>query len=301
MAQRWGEGEAACSSRPRSSGALLRAAKLRVENLAQSLRLRTTYTWQEVKRCPLCAGTVLLPSASYRQGLLGLRFQACQECGLVVQSPRLTSGSLARYYRREYRASLKRGVDAAHCEPLFQRGIRRGTYIAGFLEEHGVTLSGKQVYEVGCAYGGILAYFQSRGCRVRGCDVSAVAVAYGRSRGLDLAVGSVELLQGSRQQVDLLILSHVLEHIEEPHAFLETVRHALASAGVLYVEVPGLAAAKDRRRQFLQLGHLMHFRLDNLRRLLESAGFSFVAGNEVVQALFRVGRSSAGKPEDAVG
>lgn len=285
MAQRWGEGVAACSSRLRSGGALLRAAKLRVENLAQSLRLRATYTWQEVRRCPLCAATALVPSASYGQGLLGLRFRTCPGCGLVVQSPRLTSGSLARYYRQEYRAGLKRGLDAAHCETLFQRGIRRGTYIAGFLEEHGVTLSGKQVYEVGCGYGGILAYFQRRGCKVQGCDVSAVAVAYGRSKGLDLAVGSVELL-GRRQQVDLIILSHVLEHIEEPHAFLATVRHALAPAGDLYVEVPGLAAPKDERRQFLQIGHLMHFRLDSLRRLLESAGFSFVAGNEVMQALF---------------
>jgi hypothetical protein len=69
---------------------------------------------------------------------------------------------------------------------------------------------------------------------------------------------------------DLVILSHVLEHVAAPRAFLGLVRGKLAPLGALFIEVPN----QDYLHK-LSLGtHLLFFSPTSLGFLLESAGFT---------------------------
>ena len=106
--------------------------------------------------------------------------------------------------------------------------------------------------------------------------------------GLDLRPGDVEVLADYAGKADIVILSHVLEHVPEPRPFLRRAADLLHPEGVLYVEVPGIDNPKVRARGYgAQPGHLLYFSLETLRRTGEAAGQVFVHGNATVQALFR--------------
>lgn len=236
------------------------------------------YRRQEVARCPLCGRRHFQPHSRNRRGLLDIRLKSCRNCSFVIQSPRLTEESLAKYYRSRR---------ARQPDDVFERGLRRGAYIGEFLEKNGVVYKSRTIFEAGCGHGGILEYFKRSGCRVAGCDLNKVAAAYGTAKGLDIRTGSIEALRGLGFNADMIILSHVVEHLPEPAAFLRDVKGLLNGGGVLYIETPGLKGEKMNMKRFAQIGHLNYFSLDTIRLMVQTAGLEFMNGNEIIQAVFR--------------
>ena len=75
-------------------------------------------------------------------------------------------------------------------------------------------LSPKTVIDVGCGTGALLAVFKREGCRVRGLEYSDAALAYCRSRGLDVLRFDIErdtLCSG--ESCDVAISLEVAEHL----------------------------------------------------------------------------------------
>jgi len=71
---------------------------------------------------------------------------------------------------------------------------------------------------------------------------------------------------------DLIILSHILEHLREPKRYLEEVKHVLKENGYMFVEVPN---QDDLHKQDLG-AHLVVFNPNSLRKLFEELHFSVV-------------------------
>jgi SAM-dependent methyltransferase len=261
-----------------------------VQNLILSLKIMTkVYNIEKSMTCPLCDGSDFKRYAHKREGLICIKLEQCDKCGLVIQSPRLTNESLKQYYTYEYRLDIKK-KNIKKIEPLFQRGIRRGKYISQYLIDHEIDIVNKAVYEIGCGYGGILAYFSSMGCQVGGCDLSPTSVEYGKHKGLALENGDIQCFINLSVTPDIIILSHVLEHISSPLTFLNNIKKKIKKGSILYIEIPGLNNPQIRLTRSIQIGHLMYFNLDTLRAMAESVGFNFLYGNEVVQAVFKNGK-----------
>ena len=73
------------------------------------------------------------------------------------------------------------------------------------------------------------------GAQVVGCDLGSDYLEYGRlAHGLDLRFGFFEDLQLDRNP-DLVIYSHVLEHVLDPVAEMRKVACVLGQGGLLYV------------------------------------------------------------------
>lgn len=87
-------------------------------------------------------------------------------------------------------------------------------------------------------------------------------------------------------QFDVVICSHVLEHIPDDAAAMREMRRVLRSSGILVVMVPvygdttyedpRITAPEDRLRHFGQADHVRKYGLDILGRL-EDAGFNAAA------------------------
>jgi SAM-dependent methyltransferase len=69
---------------------------------------------------------------------------------------------------------------------------------------------------------------------------------------------------------DLVIISHVLEHLKNPQDLLQKAKSALGPNGVVLIEVPH----KDYWYKIDVYGHVLFFGADQLRRLGERVGFS---------------------------
>lgn len=134
------------------------------------------------------------------------------------------------------------------------------------------------VIEIGCGRGDILADLHTAtGCSVLGIEPSPVAAAQART-----AIGNV--IVGGWQDIptgttaDLIVLSHVLEHLYEPDAALQAIRAHLNANGSLYVEVPNILAPNKRKRLsgWLTREHLWYFSPATLTSLLQRNGFKVV-------------------------
>lgn len=237
---------------------------------------------EPVAFCPLCGSTDLLPHSTHRVNEFTISLATCAECGLVMQSPRLSAQGIDELYRSDYRTEMAHD----HRENLFKRGQRRGAYIKEFLDGSGVVVHGKRIAEVGCGLGGILQAFAEEGCDTVGCDVEESGPEFGRSRGLDTRRGQIDVLADVKQSRDIVILSHVLEHVTDPQAFLNQAADLLAPGGVLYIEVPGIENPRVAARAFgAQIGHLLYFNKHTVTAAIEKAGLIPGPSNDIVQIL----------------
>jgi SAM-dependent methyltransferase len=138
----------------------------------------------------------------------------------------------------------------------------------------------ERLVEIGCGDGALLAELGRRGAAgaLAGFDVSDEAVRAARARGL----AQVEPFDGHRLPVgdgafDVALVSHVLEHVDDPPALL---REAARVAPTVVVEVPleaslsGRRAAKRERSE--AIGHVQTLDRAAVRGLVAGAGLRIV-------------------------
>lgn len=208
----------------------------------------------------------------------------CPTCGVIRTSPRLTDASLAAFYDNEYQPLYSGSVEAGD-EYLNTQRVRGETinrFVAGLLP------AGSRVVDLGCGAGWTLFAFREAGHRVAGCDLGTTYLEAGRSRGLDLRLGDHTAL-ADVAPFDLVILSHVFEHIADPPKLMHDIKPMLAPGGMVYIEVPGLKeipnAYADPLRYF-QNAHLWSFDLESLTAVMARCGYRQVKGSEYVRSLF---------------
>jgi SAM-dependent methyltransferase len=138
-----------------------------------------------------------------------------------------------------------------------------------------------RLVEIGCGDGALLAELERRGAAatLHGFDVSEAAIRAAHDRGLP----SVEVFDGRRLPVgdgsfDVALLSHVLEHVDDPLALL---REAARTAPTVVVEVPlerSLSGRRGSRRRLSEgAGHVQVLDRARARRLVEGAGLRVTA------------------------
>ena len=94
-------------------------------------------------------------------------------------------------------------------------------------------------------------------------------------------------------KADILILSHVFEHLPDLHQALEEIKNLIHSKSIIYIEVPGVKDLinKDEYlydyQDYTVIAHTYNFSLTTLRNVLSSVGFECLYGDEFVRAIFR--------------
>ncbi len=181
--------------------------------------------------CRICARPGL--SQFSRRGRL---YDRCRHCGAVTR--RLSPED----YRR-LNPSYDPGPIAAHGGKATWRKYLAVDDKKQFLKPL-VDPVGRpcRLLDVGCGAGGFLWAGRELGCEVRGIEPSE---AHSRiARELDLPVSQGRFEPGSLQEhsFEIVLLSHVIEHILEPAPFLEALAKLLVVGGKLVVVTPNAAS-----------------------------------------------------------
>ena len=209
----------------------------------------------------------------------------CRGCGNVQQELYYPEEVIVAFYSHHYR----RIYSPLSPEGLFERQRRRGLAIWAFCAND--LGDAPRVLEIGAGAGGILNVFREEGCIVTGLDYDDDYLDWGRRRGLSLLKGDLGTVK-LPQEFDLVILSHVLEHVVEPARFLERIAPLLADHGMVYVEVPSLenvaAGGYDYDLlNYLQNAHTTHFHEKSLYNTAHLAGFEVVRFDPFIRCLLR--------------
>ena len=224
----------------------------------------------------------------------------CRGCGLIYTSPRLTQNSYIDFYDKQYRIIYDTGV-IENKEDFFNFQIGRGEKILELVKKN-YNKKILSVLEVGCGMGGILYPFKEVNCKVLGVDFGTEYVEYGKSKkNLSLKVGGIDSIS-ENEKFDLIIYSHVFEHILDLNKELSEIKKRLTKSGVVYIEVPGVMnlnyGYKSDLNIYFQNSHTFNFSLITLKNIMNKNGFSLVYGNEKVESLFCVSTKKENQKKD---
>jgi SAM-dependent methyltransferase len=139
---------------------------------------------------------------------------------------------------------------------------------------------GNEILDVGCGDGLFLASMSTHWSK-QGIEPSAVGAELARRKHLNVVCGTLGDLPKSCR-VDLLSALDVIEHVAEPHAFLESLKTKLRPGGLLLILTGDSTSLPARlagpQWSYLRWsGHVSIFSAAGLRRVLEDHGFQVVA------------------------
>lgn len=205
----------------------------------------------------------------------------CRGCGFVYADSVVSQRDYDAFYRQHSKYEDDKTATGGGEAPWDARRLREtAAAIADFLPAPDA-----RILDVGCANGGLLRALAGRGYhRLTGLDPSPVCAANARRlAGCDVAAGSLTDLPAGFGPFDCVVLSHVLEHVQDLRAALAAAVGLLADGGCLYVEVPDAARYADclvAPFQDFNTEHINHFSLKCLVNLARHAGLAVVGSGK---------------------
>lgn len=213
----------------------------------------------------------------------------CSECGNIQQTEYYKEDVLTDFYSNFYRKIYGNQPPL----DLYAAQKRRGLSIYKFVSS---VVNPKTVLEVGVGSGGILSVFHDNDCKTIGLDYDEEYLSIARKNNLNVFNGSIEKLNRN-DKFDLIILSHVLEHIVDPLPFLKKLSEHLTENGTIYIEVPSLnqVCTIDYDYDLMlywQNAHTIHFTILSLRLLLKRAGFHSAKSTSSIHSCWQVNKTT---------
>jgi 2-polyprenyl-3-methyl-5-hydroxy-6-metoxy-1,4-benzoquinol methylase len=223
--------------------------------------------------CVLCGGESFRPRLSCE----GFSYVRCTRCGLVQMNPRpVERAVLGRYQEGHGDAYLRYELDN---EAAFLRLQELALEDSGFYELE-KELQGRgtpRVLDVGCAAGALLNVLRGRGWETTGVEISPAAEYARRERGLNVKSLPLEENRFPPDHFDVVLASHLIEHLSDPAAFVREARRICAPGGAFFVSTPNIAGFQARlfrgRWRSAIFDHLCLFSVATLSRLLREQGF----------------------------
>ena len=199
-------------------------------------RPRSTSFGSRPLDCTLC-GAAGLP-LFYTQGdRRQYRFYRCPRCRLVVYD------GAAGVNQEKYVLSA---LDPE--APTRQNRGHRQTY--AFLRRYARPPG--RLLDLGCGDGTVLYLARRDGWEVLGVELFPEQTALVRERlGLDVVTSDILSYDVEPMTYDVVVLTHVLEHLSDPLAAMEKIRGLLKPGGVGVLEFPNIDALDARVRRLL--------------------------------------------------
>ena len=197
----------------------------------------------------------------------------CPSCDFIYLNPRPDSTSLRSAYQ-SYLPEDELGIERwrTMMVPVF-------SWAADFIEK---TIPKGRVLDVGTGYGHFLWEMKRRGWDALGLEISGTGVEFARRQlGVNILAGTLEESRLSDSHFDAVTAFYVIEHLDDPMAFLRECHRVLKPGGLILIRYPHTTPIKG----FLaMLGipnslydtpyHLSDFSPKTMERFLGKAGFA---------------------------
>ena len=223
---------------------------------------------ESVNSCPYCASinrkvaytdvedwTFYCASGSWT-------YWKCQSCSTLFLDPRPTVHSIGKAYGSYYTHKPNGGIFSkfrnllrnemwshllnCHIDPRLYLPKWVSPFFFPFKNKVNLRFGLKELIEfpkgklmdVGCGGGQMLLFANALGWESMGLEIDPAAVNNARAKGLNIIEGGHKLLEGLKSKFDLVVCSHVLEHVHDPINMLNAMNQALMPGGTLLLSLP---------------------------------------------------------------
>jgi len=147
-----------------------------------------------------------------------------------------------------------------------------------------IKIKDKELLEVGSAYGFFLDEARKAGAWVRGMDVCEVPCCYAKDE-LSLDVTCGDFIQSDDielNSLDIICMWDTIEHLDEPHKFIEKCQKLLKKDGYLFITTADILSMNARVhgkkwRQIHPPTHIHYFSKETMGQMCENYGFEKIA------------------------
>lgn len=196
----------------------------------------------------------------------------CLNCGFVYADTGYKQEAYDKYYT-EF-SSYEDPNNSMGAENK-EHEILRFERIVKLISPHLTTDS--SILDIGCARGGLLKKLHQNGYRnITGMDFSEKNLHYIES---EMKIETIQggVLTKSNKKYDMIILSHVLEHILELQDAMQHLKSIVNDGGYIYIEVPdGERYSEIFHKNYFDFEHINHFDRISLSNLFNSHGFDTI-------------------------
>lgn len=222
--------------------------------------------------CPVCGSNVIDQKSAYRGShpvFTGLTRARCAFCGMFFVSPMPDKAALDSY-NASYFFNAHGGHTESRSTNSFFSGIARLRlkHIEKYLQERKILVS--SILEIGAGPGFFAATWMRKypECEYVAIETDVSCHATLKDSGVSRIETSTNFVNS--HLFDLVVMSHVLEHVPNPIEFLTQATRSLRKGGVLFIEVP----CRDWEHKPVDEPHLLFFDKNPMVLLLKNLRFS---------------------------
>jgi len=184
-------------------------------------------------KCYLCENT-----KTNKQKYRHLEFKGeilqCNNCELIQLHPLPDENDIKLFYSEKYR--IKRTDTSLHKEYI-QSLQKHAAQQFDFIQSHISIQKSWKIMELGTSAGYLLKKFHQNGNTIIGFEPDKIMATNAKSQGLLIynEVFNPDLIQ---EKVDIILLSHVFEHLIDPLDLMKSFEKILKPGGYIFIEIP---------------------------------------------------------------
>lgn len=201
----------------------------------------------------------------------------CTNCGLLQLGKLLKEDEITKLYETYYNYTGTVGGNYSLFRTLFFTLFDRiWTTIDSDVSFHKRKGIGR-LLDVGCNEGRNLIFYRNNGFDAEGLEVNLVAARVAQNKNLTVHIGTVDDFIPDKLY-NVIVLSNVLEHVNNPLKILKSVNHMLAPDGQIWISCPNVESWQRYLFGKFWINwhvpfHTVHFSRSLLVQLLSHSGF----------------------------
>ena len=215
-------------------------------------------------KCIICHNDQNLSNYLEKEGIM---YSKCLQCGLIFRKTKIETNEMQKTYN-------DKNYFSGYLEN-YKEFIKIFNQMLNLIEKY--KAPGK-ILDIGCGLGLFLYLAKKRGWEANGIEVSKFASNFANNKLKLNVINSDNLDTFQDNFFDVIVVNHVLEHIENPLVILKQIKKKLNINGFLFIGVPNIEGLfprfqKENWPSLQPLAHIYQFTPKTLKLLLQKIGF----------------------------
>ena len=228
------------------------------------------------EKCPICSSnkTEILRNFRNTSNIYSeMKLIQCLSCDMVFADP-MPNVKAIEDYNSTYFSSAHGAQPQSDVANAFFSGLARLrlAHVENYLKKKSIDV--KNILEIGPGNGYFAQHWLETDSTVKYSVIETDSTYHTNLKNLGVQIINTSDTK-ELEEVDLVIISHVLEHVTDPYEFLTKVTSRLRKGGVLFVDVP----CNDWMHKPNDEPHLLFFNKNSISHLFQKMEFKDIQGS----------------------